>query len=102
MIYETYTDGRFEMVKFSDEQIKFLSEYKTIDDRFTSPEEMKQVEEALGLRNVERSLLRAIRNSVVSAYQKIFDSSNDIEERDSMFNSMMSVTAVIDNVIYAG
>lgn len=102
MSYEVYNDGRFEMVKFSDEQVKFLSEYKTADERWTSQDEMKQVEEALGLRKVERSLLRAIRNSVVKAYHNLRDSSTSTEERYSMFNSMMSVTAVIDNVIYAG
>lgn len=102
MIYETYADGRFEMVRFSDEQIKFLSGYKTADEHWTSPEEMKQVEDALGLRKVERSILRAIRNSVVKAYHNLRDSSTSNEERYSMFNSMMSVTAVIDNVIYAG
>ena len=86
----------------SDEQTKFLNEYRPQDMGFTSLKEMKKIKSILGIgTTLKESELQPLRNSVVRFYSDKMDSvGNDVKEVMCYMDSMQSVTAVIDTMIY--
>lgn len=78
-------------VELTNEQKQFLMNYEPKDDFITSEEEIKEINTNFGLDKIKNTeILRSIRNSVVKFYR--------IDR--NKFNSMMSVTAVIDHYMY--
>ena len=80
--------------------ITFLKEYSPEEKHITSLKEIRLIEDKLNIDNY-RNNLRALRNSVVQFYDELID--EDPNNRDMMYaymESMMSVTAVIDNYAY--
>ena len=80
--------------------INFLKEYSPEEKHITSLKEIRLIEDKLNIGNY-RNNLRALRNSVVQFYDELID--EDPNNRDMMYaymESMMSVTAVIDNYAY--
>ena len=88
--------------KLSNEQTKFLNEYRPQDMGFTSLKEMKKIKSILGIgTTVKESELQPLRNSVVRFYSDKIDSVKNDGKRIMYFiDSMQSVTAVIDTMIY--
>ena len=88
--------------KLTDEQIKFLNEYHPQEDGFTSFKEMDEIKSILGIgTTLKDSELQPLRNSVVRFYSDKMDSvENDGKQIMSYTDSMQSVTAVIDTMIY--
>lgn len=86
----------------SDEQTKFLNEYRSKDMGFTSLKEMEKIKSILGIETtVKESELQPLRNSVVKFYSAKMESvENDVKQVMSYMDSMQSVTAVIDTMIY--
>ena len=80
--------------------INFLKEYSPEEKHITSLKEIRLIEDKLNIDNY-RNNLKALRNSVVQFYDELID--EDPNNRDMMYaymESMMSVTAVIDNYAY--
>ena len=88
--------------KLTNEQTKFLNEYRPKDMGFTSLKEMEKIKSILGIgTTVKESELTPLRNSVVKFYSAKMESvENDVKEVMSYMDSMQSVTAVIDTMIY--
>ena len=86
----------------SDEQTKFLNEYHPQDMGFTSLKEMEKIKSILGIgTTVKESELQPLRNSVVKFYYSKMESvENDVKQVMTYMDSMQSVTAVIDAMIY--
>ena len=86
----------------SDEQTNFLNEYRPKDMGFTSSKEMEKIKSILGIETtVKESELQPLRNSVVKFYSAKMESvENDVKQVMSYMDSMQSVTAVIDTMIY--
>ena len=86
----------------SDEQTKFLNEYRPKDMGFTSLKEMEKIKSILGIdTTVKESELQPLRNSVVKFYSSKMESvENDVKQVMTYMDSMQSVTAVIDAMIY--
>ena len=86
----------------SDEQTKFLNEYRPKDMGFTSLKEMEKIKSILGIDTiVKESELQPLRNSVVKFYSSKMESvENDVKQVMTYMDSMQSVTAVIDTLIY--
>ena len=86
----------------SDEQTKILNEYRPQDMGFTSLKEMEKIKSILGIETtVKESELQPLRNSVVKFYSAKMESvENDVKQVMSYMDSMQSVTAVIDAMIY--
>ena len=86
----------------SDEQTKFLNEYRAKDMGFTSLKEMEKIKTVLGIATVvKESELQPLRNSVVKFYSSKMESvENDVKQVMSYMDSLQSVTAVIDTMIY--
>ena len=86
----------------SDEQTKFLNEYRPKDMGFTSLKEMEKIKSVLGIgTTVKESELTPLRNSVVRFYSdKMEPGENDVKQLMYYMDSMQSVTAVIDTMIY--
>ena len=86
----------------SDEQTKFLNEYHPQDMGFTSLKEMEKIKSILGIdTDVKESELQPLRNSVVKFYSAKMESvENDVKQVMSYMDSLQSVTAVIDAMIY--
>ena len=86
----------------SDEQTKFLNEYRPQDMGFTSFKEMEKIKSVLGIETtVKESELQPLRNSVVKFYSAKMESvENDVKQVMSYMDSLQSVTAVIDTMIY--
>ena len=86
----------------SDEQTKFLNEYRPKDMGFTSLKEMEKIKSILGIgATVKESELQPFRNSVVKFYSSKMESvENDVKQVMTYMDSMQSVTAVIDDMIY--
>ena len=86
----------------SDEQTKFLNEYRPKDMGFTSLKEMEKIKSILGIETtVKESELQPLRNSVVKFYSSKMESvENDVKRVMSYMDSLQSVTAVIDTMIY--
>ena len=91
---------QFETVELNPDMITFLKEYSPEEKHITSLKEIRLIEDKLNIGNY-RNNLRALRNSVVQFYDELID--EDPNNRDMMYaymESMMSVTAVIDNYAY--
>ena len=86
----------------SDEQTKFLNEYHPKEMGFTSLKEMEKIKSILGIgTTVKDSELTPLRNSVVKFYSaKMETVENDVKQVMSYMDSLQSVTAVIDTMIY--
>lgn len=85
------------IVELKEEQKRFLLGYQPESTSFTSFEEMEKINKALELSEIERSELTPLRNSVVLFYREV-EKTFGVD----YFYSMLSVTAVIDEVIYKG
>ena len=91
---------QFETVELNSDMINFLKEYSPEEKHITSLKEIRLIEDKLNIDNY-RNNLRALRNSVVQFYDELID--EDPNNRDMIYaymESMMSVTAVIDNYAY--
>ena len=91
---------QFETIELNSDMITFLKEYSPEEKHITSLKEIRLIEDKLNIDNY-RNNLRALRNSVVQFYDELID--EDPNNRDMMYaymESMMSVTAVIDNYAY--
>ena len=91
---------QFEIIELNFDMINFLKEYSPEEKHITSLKEIRLIEDKLNIDNY-RNNLRALRNSVVQFYDELID--KDPNNRDMMYaymESMMSVTAVIDNYAY--
>ena len=88
--------------KLTNEQTKFLNEYRPKDMGFTSLKEMEKIKSILGIdTTVKESELQPLRNSVVKFYSTKMESvENDVKQVMSYMDSLQSVTAVIDAMIY--
>ena len=88
--------------KLTNEQTKFLNEYRPKDMGFTSLKEMEKIKSILGIETtVKESELQPLRNSVVKFYSSKMESvENDVKRVMSYMDSLQSVTAVIDAMIY--
>ena len=88
--------------KLTNEQTKFLNEYRPKDMGFTSLKEMEKIKSVLGIgTTVKESELTPLRNSVVRFYSDKMESvENDVKQVMYYMDSMQSVTAVIDTMIY--
>ena len=88
--------------KLTDEQTKFLNEYHPKEMGFTSFKEIKEIKSKLGISTVvKESELQPLRNSVVKFYSAKMESvENDVKRVMSYMDSLQSVTAVIDTMIY--
>ena len=86
----------------SNEQTEFLNEYRPQEDGITSFKEMEKIKSVLGIgTTVKESELTPLRNSVVKFYSAKMESvENDVKQVMSYMDSMQSVTAVIDDMIY--
>lgn len=91
---------QFETIELNSDMINFLKEYSPEEKHITSLKEIRLIEDKLNIDNY-RNNLRALRNSVVQFYDELID--EDPNNKDMMYaymESMMSVTAVIDNYAY--
>ena len=91
---------QFETIELNSDMISFLKEYSPEEKHITSLKEIRLIEDKLNIDNY-RNNLRALRNSVVQFYDELID--EDPNNKDMMYaymESMMSVTAVIDNYAY--
>ena len=88
--------------KLTNEQTKFLNEYHPKDMGFTSLKEMEKIKSILGIETtVKESELQPLRNSVVKFYSAKMEAvENDVKQVMSYMDSLQSVTAVIDTMIY--
>ena len=88
--------------KLSNEQTKFLNEYHPQKQGITSLKEMDEIKYILGIdTTVKESELQPLRNSVVKFYSAKMESvENDVKQVMTYMDSMQSVTAVIDAMIY--
>ena len=90
----------FETIELTPGMKTFLKGYSPKEKHFTSIEEIRLVEDNLNIANY-RNNLQALRNSVVQFYDELIDENpNDRDMTYTYMESMMSVTAVIDNYIY--
>ena len=90
----------FETVELTSDMKNFLKGYSPKEKHFTSIEEIKLVEDNLNIANY-RNNLQALRNSVVQFYDELIDENpNNRNMVYDYMESMMSVTAVIDNYTY--
>ena len=90
----------FETVDLNPDMVSFLKEYSPKEKHITSLKEIRLIEDKLNIAKYSNNL-RALRNSVVQFYDELID--EDPNNRDMMYaymESMMSVTAVIDNYAY--
>ena len=88
--------------KLSNEQIKFLNEYHPQKQGITSFKEIDEIKSILIIgTTLKESELQSLRNSVVRFYSAKMDSvKNDGKQIMYFIDSMQSVTAVIDTMIY--
>ena len=88
--------------KLTNEQTKFLNEYHPQEMGFTSFKEIKKIKSMLEIgTTVKESELQPLRNSVVKFYSSKMESvENDVKQVMTYMDSMQSVTAVIDAMIY--
>lgn len=90
----------FETIELTSDMKTFLKGYSPKEKHFTSIEEIKLVEDNLNIANY-RNNLQALRNSVVQFYDELIDENpNNRNMVYDYMESMMSVTAIIDNYIY--
>ena len=91
---------QFETVDLNTDMVTFLKSYLTKEKHITSLKEIRLIEDKLTIAKYSNNL-RALRNSVVQLYDELIhkDPTNRNKVYDYM-ESMMSVTAVIDNYTY--
>ena len=89
----------FETIELTSDMKNFLKGYSPKEEHFTSIEEIHLVEDKLNIPNYSDNL-RALRNSVVLFYDDLIGDGSDRELTHAFMESMMSVTAVIDNYAY--
>ena len=89
----------FETVELTSDMKNFLKGYSPKEERFTSIKEIRLVEDNLNIDNYKDNLV-ALRNSVVLFYDELIGDGSDRERTHAVMESMMSVTAVIDNYAY--
>ena len=89
----------FETVELTSDMKNFLKRYSPKEEHFTSIEEIHLVEDKLNIPNYSDNL-RALRNSVVLFYDELIGDGSDRNLTHAFMESMMSVTAVIDNYAY--
>lgn len=90
----------FETIELTSDMKTFLKGYSPKEKHFTSIEEIRLVEDNLNIANY-RNNLQALRNSVVQFYDELIDENpNNRNMVYDYMESMMSVTAIIDNYIY--
>lgn len=92
-----YFEREIEFVELDEYQKRFLLGYAPKDLNMTSRREMKNINDALDLGHIDRFELTPLRNSVVLFYRKAKQALGV-----DYFYSSLSVTAVIDEVIYQG
>ena len=91
---------QFETVDLNPDMIIFLKEYSPEEKHITSLKEIRLIEDKLNIAKYSNNL-RALRNSVVQFYDERIN--EDPTNRNMVYaymESMMSVTAVIDNYAY--
>lgn len=88
--------------KLSNDQTEFLDEYRPKDWGVTSFKEIKEVKTRLGIGTaVKEQDLQHLRNAVVKFYsEKMYANESDHRQVMSYMDSMQSVTAVIDTMLY--
>ena len=89
----------FETVELTSDMKNFLKGYSPKEEHFTSIEEIYLVEDNLNIDNYKDKLV-ALRNSVVLFYDELIGDGSDRNLTHAVMESMMSVTAVIDNYIH--
>ena len=90
----------FETVDLNPDMVSFLKEYSPKEKHITSLKEIRLIEDKLNIAKYSDNL-RALRNSVVQFYNELIN--EDPTNRNMVYDymeSMMSVTAVIDNYTY--
>ena len=87
------------MTTYAQRIIRLNKEY-TANDFFTTAEDMKKVEEALGLKPMTELELRNIRDMYVLITSNGIDRADEKEESRRLMNNLQSVTAVIDNMLF--
>lgn len=91
---------QFETIELNPDMIIFLKEYSPEEKHITSLKEIRLIEDKLNIAKYSNDL-RALRNSVVQFYNELMN--EDPTNRNMVYaymESMMSVTAVIDNYTY--
>ena len=95
---------QFETIELNPDMIIFLKEYSPEEKHITSLKEIRLIEDKLNIAKYMKEYsnnLRALRNSVVQLYNELIN--EDPTNRNKVYDymeSMMSVTAVIDNYAY--
>ena len=89
----------FETVELTSDMKNFLKDYSPKEEHFTSIKEIRLVEDNLNIDNYSNNLV-ALRNSVVLFYDELIRDGSDRNLTHTFMESMMSVTAVIDNYAY--
>lgn len=91
---------QFETIELNPDMIIFLKEYSPEEKHITSLKEIRLIEDKLNIAKYSNNL-RALRNSVVQFYDELMN--EDPTNRNMVYaymESMMSITAVIDNYAY--
>ena len=91
---------QFETIELNPDMIIFLKEYSPEEKHITSLKEIRLIEDKLNIAKYSNNL-RALRNSVVQLYDDLIN--EDPTNRNMVYaymESMMSITAVIDNYAY--
>ena len=86
----------FETVELTSDMKNFLKGYSPKEEHFTSINEIRLVEDNLNIDNYKDNLV-ALRNSVVLFYDELIGDGSDRKRTHAFMESLMSVTAVIDN-----
>ena len=86
----------FETVELTSDMKNFLKGYSPKEEHFTSIKEIRLVEDNLNIDNYKDNLV-ALRNSVVLFYDELIGDGSDRKLTHAFMESIMSVTAVIDN-----
>lgn len=90
----------FETVELNPDMIIFLKEYSPEEKHITSLKGIRLIEDKLNIAKYSNKLI-ALRNAVVQFYDELIN--EDPTNRSMVYaymESMMSVTAVIDNYAY--
>ena len=91
---------QFETIELNPDMIIFLKEYSPEEKHITSLKEIRLIEDELNIAKYSNNL-QALRNSIVQFYNELIN--EDPTNRNMVYaymESMMSVTAVIDNYAY--
>ena len=91
---------QFETVDLNSDMVTFLKSYSPEEKHITSLKEIRLIEDELNISKYSDNL-RALRNSVVQFYDElIHEDPTNRNKAYAYMESMMSVTAVIDNYAY--